>query len=77
MVMMIAIDHCLPSSLGCSLAFELLLTCLLQLFGRSAAAPDPHAALMHTPRAPIAYYHTHQAPKVGSAQTGPTGPLPT
>ena len=28
-MMMIVIDHCLPSNLGFSLAFELSLTCLL------------------------------------------------
>ena len=38
------------------LAFEpwlqpCILTCLLQLFGRSAAAPYPHSALMHMPHA--------------------------
>ena len=32
------------------------------------AAPNPHAALMCMPRGPIAYYQTHQAPKVGSAR---------
>ena len=75
---MIPIYRCLPSSLGFSLAFELSLASLLvAAVRRSAAGLDPHAAPMRTPRRPTAYYHGHQAPKVGPTQTRPTRPLPT
>ena len=44
-----------------ALRFELsLINLLVAAVRRSAAAPDPHAALMRMPHGPIAYYHTHQ-----------------
>ena len=66
-----------PQLQPCVCTFTNLLVAAVR---HSAAALDPHDAHADSilPRPPILInhiYHTHQSPKIGPAQTGPTGPL--